>query len=146
MISYETLLLKYEQLIQEQFKVKNPYLLKTGTLGTLINLFAHQELDLLNYYNKLFQETHPALAQDFNSMLFHANFYDVPVNFSQPAFPGRMAGIAACEILTVVSFSQLPHWASSCVAFLGWTGSGTACRPVAGTSLERAVVDQWSSR
>jgi len=85
MISFETLLLKYEQIIQEQFKVKNPYLLKTGTLGTLINLFAHQELDILNYYNKLFQEMHPALAQDFNSMLFHANFYDVPVNFSQPA-------------------------------------------------------------
>ncbi len=88
MVDYDTLLLKYEQLIQEQFKVKNPYLLKTGTLGTLINIFANQEMDLFNYYNKLFQETHPALAQDFNSMLFHSNFYDVPINFAQPArFP-----------------------------------------------------------
>jgi hypothetical protein len=85
MTNYDILLQKYEQLVQEKFKVKNPYLLKTGALGTLINIFAHQELDMINYYNKIFQETHPALANDFNSMLFHANFYNVPIKFSQPA-------------------------------------------------------------
>jgi len=85
MISYDTLLQKYEGIVQDKFKVRNPYLLKTGTLGTFINIMVNQELDLINYYNKLFQETHPALAQDFNSILFHSNFYGVPVEFSKPA-------------------------------------------------------------
>ncbi len=85
MINYETLLQKYEQIVQEKFKVKNPYLLKTSALGTLINIFTQQELDIINYYNKLYQESHPALAQDYNSMIFHANFYDVPVNFASPS-------------------------------------------------------------
>ena len=37
-------LLIYEQILQDKFKVKNPYLLKTGTLATLINILAIKKL------------------------------------------------------------------------------------------------------
>jgi len=84
-MTYTNLMQKYERLVQDKFKVKNPFLLKTGTLGTMINIFANQEMDMINYYNKLFQQTHPALANDFNSLLFHSNFYGVPVEFAHPA-------------------------------------------------------------
>jgi len=84
-ITLENLMQKYEKVIQDQFKVKNPYLLKTGTLGTLVNILAHQELDLFNYYNKSFQEIHPALANDYNSMIFHSDFYGIPISFAKPA-------------------------------------------------------------
>jgi len=83
--SYENNLIKYQQLVQDIFKVKNPYLLKTGTLGTIINILAHQEYDTMEYYNKLFQEISPSLAKDFNSMLFHSTFYDVNIDLAKPA-------------------------------------------------------------
>jgi len=82
--SFEEKLLSYENLIQDKFNVQNPYLLKTGTLGTLINILSQQDIDTYNYYQKVFQEMHPALARDFNSMLFHASFYDVNIELAQP--------------------------------------------------------------
>jgi len=83
--SYENNLIKYQQTVQDIFKVKNPYLLKTGTLGTIINILSHQEYDTMEYYNKLFQELSPSLAKDFNSMLFHSTFYNVNIDLAEPA-------------------------------------------------------------
>jgi len=83
--SFENNLIKYEQLVQEKFNVRNPYLLKTGTLGTLINILAFQEYDVADYYNKVLQELNPALARDFNSMLFHASFYGIDIELAKPA-------------------------------------------------------------
>jgi len=83
--SYENNILKYQQIVQDNFKVQNPHLLKTGVLGTLVNILALQEYDTFDYYNKVFQENNPSLAKDFNSMLFHSNFYNVDITFAEPA-------------------------------------------------------------
>jgi len=83
--SFENNLLIYEQILQDKFKVKNPYLLKTGTLATIINILAYNKYDTFDYYNQVFQESTPALAKDFNSMLFHSTFYGVEIEMAKPA-------------------------------------------------------------
>ena len=76
---------EYEKIIQYNFNISNVNLLKTGFFGSLINIMAFTSVDIKQYYLKLFQEFHPALATDFNSMLFHASFYNVNIKFATPA-------------------------------------------------------------
>jgi len=83
--TFDEKFLEYQKIIQENFNVQNPYLLKTGFLGTLANMLAFQSIDAYQYYQKIFQEMHPILATDFNSMLFHASFYGVNIELAKPA-------------------------------------------------------------
>ena len=83
--TFEDKLTVYEKIIQEKFKVQNAYLLKTGLLGSIANFLAFNDTDVKEYYSKVFQEMHPALADDFNSMLFHSSFYGVNIELAQPA-------------------------------------------------------------
>ena len=83
--TFDEKFLEYQKIIQENFNVQNPFLLKSGFLGTLTNMLAFQSIDAYQYYQKVFQEMHPSLATDFNSMLFHASFYGVNIDLAKPA-------------------------------------------------------------
>jgi len=83
--TFDEKFLEYQKIIQENFNVQNPFLLKSGFLGTLANILAFQSVDAYQYYQKVFQEMHPSLATDFNSMLFHASFYGVNIDLAKPA-------------------------------------------------------------
>ncbi len=78
-------ILSYETLVRENLKVKNPALLKTGVLGTLINILSHIKYDAALYYQKLLRELNPATAEDFNSLLFHSAILDYTINYATPA-------------------------------------------------------------
>ena len=85
MNTYETQLAKNEQIVQNKFNVTNPFLLKTGALGTITELMTQSMYQSREYYNKVTQELNPVLAQDFNSMLFHCSTYGVDIDFAEPA-------------------------------------------------------------
>ncbi len=78
-------ILNYETLVRENLKVKNPALLKTGVLGTLINILSHIKYDAALYYQKLLRELNPATAEDFNSLLFHSAILDYSIKYATPA-------------------------------------------------------------
>ena len=75
----------YEKISKELLKVDNPILLKTGSLGTIVNIFANMKYDAAMYYNKLLKEINVATAEDFSSLLFHSTIYDYTLDFAIPA-------------------------------------------------------------
>ncbi len=83
--NYETTLREWENIIRVNLKVTNPALLKSGALGILSNYLASIKFDSLQYYSKAFQEMNPGLAQDFNSMLYHASIFGAEVDFATPS-------------------------------------------------------------
>ena len=85
MKSLNNTILDYEELVRENLKVKNPALLKTGVLGTLINIMSHIKYDSAMYYQKLLRELNPATAEDFNSLLFHSAVLDYKIEYAKPA-------------------------------------------------------------
>ena len=85
MTSLNNTILDYEELVRENLKVKNPALLKTGVLGTLINIMSHIKYDSAMYYQKLLRELNPATAEDFNSILFHSAVLDYKIEYAKPA-------------------------------------------------------------
>lgn len=85
MTSLNNTILDYEELVRENLKVKNPALLKTGVLGTLINIMSHIKYDSAMYYQKLLRELNPATAEDFNSILFHSAVLDFKIEYAKPA-------------------------------------------------------------
>ncbi len=80
--NYATTLREWENIIRVSLKVTNPALLKSGALGILSNYLASIKFDALQYYSKAFQEMNPGLAQDFNSMLYHASIYGASIEFA----------------------------------------------------------------
>ncbi len=80
--NYTTTLREWENIIRVNLKVTNPALLKSGALGILSNYLASVKFDTLQYYSKTFQELNPGLAQDFNSMLYHASIYGAEIQFA----------------------------------------------------------------
>ncbi len=80
--NYTTTLREWENIIRVNLKVTNPTLLKSGALGILSNYLASIKFDTLQYYAKTFQEMNPGLAQDFNSMLYHASIYGAEIQFA----------------------------------------------------------------
>jgi hypothetical protein len=78
-------LLDYENIVRDTLKVSNPALLKTGALGTLVNIFANIKYDNAIYYNKLLREMNPATATEFSSLLFHASILNYNITFGTPA-------------------------------------------------------------
>jgi len=76
----------YENIFREQLKVSNPALLKTGALGTLVNIFANIKYDNAIYYNKLLREMNPATATEFSSLLFHSSILNYNITFGTPSF------------------------------------------------------------
>ncbi len=80
--NYTTTLKEWENIIRVNLKVANPALLKSGALGILSNYLASIKFDTLQYYSKTFQEMNPGLAQDFNSMLYHASIYGAEIQFA----------------------------------------------------------------
>lgn len=78
-------LLNYEEIFRDNLKVSNPALLKTGALGTLVNIFANIKYDNAIYYNKLLRELNPATATEFNSLLFHSSILNYNITFGTPA-------------------------------------------------------------
>ncbi len=80
--NYATTLREWENIIRVNLKVTNPALLKSGALGVLSNYLASIKFDALQYYSKAFQEMNPGLAQDFNSMLYHASIYGASVEYA----------------------------------------------------------------
>ena len=85
MKSLNNTMLDYEELVRENLKVKNPALLKTGVLGTLINIMSHIKYDSAMYYQRLLRELNPATAEDFNSILFHSAILDYKIEYAKPA-------------------------------------------------------------
>ena len=85
MTSLSNTMLEYEELVRENLKVKNPALLKTGVLGTLINIMGHIKYDAALYYQKLLRELNPATAEDFDSLLFHSAILDYKIKYAIPA-------------------------------------------------------------
>ena len=85
MTSLSNTMLEYEELVRENLKVKNPALLKTGVLGTLINIMGHIKYDAALYYQKLLRELNPATAEDFDSLLFHSAVLEYKINYAIPA-------------------------------------------------------------
>ncbi len=77
--------LKFQEMIRKNLKVNNPALLKTGTLGTIANIFGNVKYDTAGYYQKLLKETNPATLTEFNSLLFHSSLMDYNIEFSTPA-------------------------------------------------------------
>ena len=80
--NYATTLRQWENIIRVNLKVTNPALLKSGALGILSNYLASIKFDTLQYYAKAFQEMNLGLAQDFNSMLYHASIYGASIEFA----------------------------------------------------------------
>ncbi len=80
--NYTTTLREWENIIRVNLKVTNPTLLKSGALGILSNYLASIKFDVLQFYSKTFQEINPGLAQDFNSMLYHASIYGAEIQFA----------------------------------------------------------------
>jgi len=78
-------LVSYEAMFRETLKVDNPALLKTGALGTLVNMFANIKYDTAIYYNKLLRELNPATLTEFSSLLFHASILNYNITFGTPA-------------------------------------------------------------
>jgi len=76
----------YEEIFREHLKVSNPALLKTGALGTLVNIFANIKYDNAIYYNKLLREMNPATATEFSSLLFHSSILNYNITFGTPAY------------------------------------------------------------
>ena len=79
-------LLEYEDIFRTNLKVSNPALLKTGALGTLVNIFANIKYDNAIYYNKLLREMNPATATEFSSLLFHASILNYNITFATPSY------------------------------------------------------------
>lgn len=75
----------YENIFRDNLKVNNPALLKTGALGTLVNIFANIKYDTAIYYNKLLRELNPATASEFNSLLFHSSILNYNITFGTPS-------------------------------------------------------------
>jgi len=80
-----TTLIKYENIFRQTLKVKNPALLKTGALGSIVNIFSHIKYDTAIYYQKLLRELNPATSTDFKSLLFHSSILNYKINFAIPA-------------------------------------------------------------
>ncbi len=80
--NYTTTLREWENIIRVNLKVTNPALLKSGALGILSNYLASIKFDTLQFYSKTFQELNPGLAQDFNSLLYHASIYGAEIQFA----------------------------------------------------------------
>jgi hypothetical protein len=80
-----TTMLKYEDILRKTLKVKNPALLKTGALGSIVNIFSHIKYDTAVYYQKLLRELNPATSTDFKSILFHSSILNYEINFALPA-------------------------------------------------------------
>ena len=76
---------EYEDIFRDTLKVSNPALLKTGALGTLVNIFANIKYDNAIYYNKLLREMNPATATEFSSLLFHSSILNYNITFGTPA-------------------------------------------------------------
>ncbi len=76
----------YEDIFRDTLKVNNPALLKTGALGTLVNIFANIKYDNAIYYNKLLRELNPATATEFSSLLFHSSILNYNITFGTPSF------------------------------------------------------------
>ena len=85
MTSLANTILSYEDLVRENLKVKNPALLKTGVLGTLVNIMAHIKYDAASYYQKLLRELNPATAEEFSSILFHSAILNYKIDYAKPA-------------------------------------------------------------
>jgi len=81
--NYETTLKEWENIIRVNLKVANPSLLKSGALGILTNYLAGIKFDALQFYTKTFQEMNVGLAQDFNSLLYHASIYGAELQFAR---------------------------------------------------------------
>ncbi len=81
--NYTTTLKEWENIIRVNLKVANPSLLKSGALGILTNYLASIKFDAIQYYSKTFQEMNVGLAQDLNSMLYHASIYGAEIQFAQ---------------------------------------------------------------
>lgn len=77
---------EYEDIFRDTLKVSNPALLKTGALGTLVNIFANIKYDNAVYYNKLLREMNPATATEFGSLLFHSSILNYNITFGTPAY------------------------------------------------------------
>ena len=85
LVTYNSTLNEWENIIRVTLKVANPALLKSGALGILTNYLAGIKYDALQFYSKAFQEMNVGLAQDFNSMLYHSTIYGANLEFAQPA-------------------------------------------------------------
>jgi len=85
MKSIKNTILDYEDMIRDTLNVSNPALLKTGALGTLVNIFANIKYDNAIYYNKLLREMNPATATEFNSLLFHSSILNYNITFGIPS-------------------------------------------------------------
>ena len=76
---------KYEKIVADNMRVDNPILLKTGALGTMVNIMANMKYDANLYFNKLIKEINPATAEDFSSLLFHSSILNQKIDFALPA-------------------------------------------------------------
>ena len=85
LVTYNSTLSEYENLIRVKLKVVNPTLLKSGALGILTNYLAGIKYDALQFYSKAFQEMNVGLAQDFNSLLYHSTIYGTTLDFAEPS-------------------------------------------------------------
>jgi len=85
LVSYNSTMKEWENIIRVNLKVTNPALLKSGALGILTNYLAGIKYDALQFYSKTFQEMNVGLAQDFNSMLYHTTIYGAELKFATPS-------------------------------------------------------------
>jgi len=85
MTSLTDTLKQYEDITRDSLKVNNPALLKTGALGTLVNIFANLKYDTAIYYNKLLREINVSTVTEFKSILFHSGILNYNINFATPS-------------------------------------------------------------
>jgi hypothetical protein len=85
LVTYNSTLTEYENIVRTKLKVVNPTLIKSGALGILTNYLAGIKYDAFQLYTKAFQEMNVGLAQDFNSMLYHSSIFNAELGFAKPS-------------------------------------------------------------
>ena len=106
LVTYNSTLTEYENIIRTKLKVVNPTLIKSGALGILTNYLAGIKYDAFQLYAKTFQEMNVGLAQDFNSMLYHSTIYGTELEFAQPA---TLASSIVIPELRLAELSELVY-------------------------------------
>ena len=85
MKSPEEIQFEVEELIKTSFNVQNAELLKTGELGFFTNFLTNIKFDAQLYYQTLFNENNPALAENHSSLFFHSDYANFDFEYSTAA-------------------------------------------------------------
>ena len=76
---------KYTEELKQHLNVYNIQLNKTGFIGFLMNMLGWTTYDLKIYYDSLFKESTPVLAEKTNNLYLHSSTYGYIPSLAKPA-------------------------------------------------------------